>query len=62
MAVELIKWLLPPYENYFLPSTVIRSGSRMPATSKKELLVTISHTGRHQHLSDRVRSYTLAGI
>ena len=33
-----------PNENYFLPSTTIRRGSRMHATSKKELFVAIAYT------------------
>ena len=33
--------------NYFLPSTAIRKGSRVPATSKKELFVAIAYTESH---------------
>ena len=35
-------WLLPPTENYFLPSTTIENRSKMPATSKKELFMAIA--------------------
>ena len=36
-----------PNENYILPSTAIRSESRMPATSKKELFAVIAYTESH---------------
>ena len=39
--------MLLPNENYFLPSTASRSGSRMPATSKKELFVEIAYSESH---------------
>ena len=39
--------MLPPHENYFLPSTVIRSGYRIPATSKKEPFVAKAYTKSH---------------
>ena len=34
-------------ENCFLPSIAIRSGSREPATSKKESFVAIAYTESH---------------
>ena len=37
-----IRWLLPP--NGFLPSAVIRKGSRMSAKSRKVLFVAIAYT------------------
>ena len=36
--------LLPPNENYFLPSSAIRSGFRMSTTSKKGLFIAIAYT------------------
>ena len=41
IIINLVMCLLPPTENYFLPSTAIESRSKMPATSKKELFVAI---------------------
>ena len=41
LLLNSLRWLLPPNENYFLPSTAIRSGSRIPVTSKKELFAAI---------------------
>ena len=39
MAIEKIRWLLPPNENYFLINIIIKDRSRMHATSKTEIFV-----------------------
>ena len=42
--LNYIRRLFPQNENYFLPSTAIRSGSRVFAASKKELFVVIAYS------------------
>ena len=44
LLLNWFRWLLPQNENYFLPSTAIRSEYRIPVTSKKELFVAIAFT------------------
>ena len=47
--VASAKWI-------FLPSTAIRSRSKIPAKSKEELFVAIAYTESHELLPHRARS------